>query len=157
MHALFQDRRAAYGLIGCGSVVFGWAFVLCVTLPARTTAQHWSAVWAGLDAMEALGFVATGVLLLRRGRHRCTAAAATSALLVVDVWFDTMTAAPGAGLALALLMAGGLELPLAGVCAAIAWRTAGSAAAPGPDSAPAARSPESAARLDFSHPEKVGH
>jgi hypothetical protein len=154
MHALIQDRRAAYGLIGCGSVVFGWAFVLCVALPARTTAEHWSAVWAGLDGMEALGFIGTGVLLLRRGRHLCATAAATSSLLVVDAWFDTMTAAPGADLALALLMAGGLELPLAGVCAAIAWRTAASGTTPGPDPAGPPAPPELAARLDLASLER---
>jgi hypothetical protein len=158
--------------------VFGWAFVLCVTLPARATAANWPAVWAGLDVMEACGFAATGVLMLRHRRHRCLAAATTATLLVVDAWFDTMTAASGAELALALAMAGGLELPLAGVCAAIAWRTAGGpvpitvpitapASAPafmpapmpvpvsavsaaGPDAAPSGSDP--AARLDYSRP-----
>jgi len=62
-------------------------------------------------------------LLLRRGDCRaCLTAAATSALLLVDAWFDTMTAAPGPDFELAVLMAVFAELPLAVACAVLATR-----------------------------------
>ncbi|NUP38912.1 MAG: hypothetical protein HOY76_18325, partial [Streptomyces sp.] len=48
----------------------------------------------------------------------------TCALLVVDAWFDTVTAAPGAELVAALAMAVGAELPLAALCAVLALKRA---------------------------------
>lgn len=77
--------------------------------------------WVGLDTMEAMGLVGTGLLLARRDRRRVAVAPATAVLLTVDAWFDVLTAAiPGAVLA-ALLMAVCLELPLAALCTAVAW------------------------------------
>ncbi|MEU8870589.1 hypothetical protein AB0D24_05375 [Streptomyces javensis] len=74
----------------------------------------------GLDALEALGPLSTAALRRRGdGRHRLTAAA-TGALLVVDAWFDTVTAASGGELAAAVAMALCAELPLAAVCTALA-------------------------------------
>lgn len=109
-------------LVG-GAALVPWLVVLTTTLPPTAQVGHWNVAWAGLDALEALGLVATGLLLRRGdGRHRLTAAA-TCALLVVDAWFDTVTAAPGAELATALAMAVGAELPLAVVCAALALKT----------------------------------
>lgn len=102
-----------------------WLFVLAATLPASTRAAHWSTAWTGLDGMEALGLLATGILAIRRNSRLCLAAAATGTLLVVDAWFDVTTAAPGPGAALALAMAACPELPLAALCAVLAIRAAG--------------------------------
>lgn len=77
-------------------------------------------VWVGLDALEAFGLIATGGLALRGDHRRGPVAPAT--LLVVDAWFDSMTAATHRGLVSALAMAGCAELPLAAVCAAMAVR-----------------------------------
>lgn len=43
-------------------------------------------------------------------------------LLVTDAWFDVLTAAPGVDRPAALLMAGCAELPVAVLCAAVAWQ-----------------------------------
>ncbi|WP_441249609.1 hypothetical protein [Kitasatospora sp. McL0602] len=115
-------RWPELALIGCGVAVLAWAFVLCIALPSTATAAHWSAAWAGLDVMEALGFIATGVLAARGDLRRVLSAAATSMLLLVDSWFDLMTAGPGRDFAGALAMACFGELPLAVVCAVVAWR-----------------------------------
>lgn len=115
-------RWPELALIGCGVAVLAWAFILCTTLPSTATAVHWSAAWAGLDAMEALGLIATGVLAARGDLRRALPAAATSMLLLVDAWFDQMTAGPGSDFAVALAMACFAELPLAVVCALVAWR-----------------------------------
>lgn len=110
-------------LLISGAALVPWLVVLATTLPPTAQVGHWNVAWAGLDALEALGLVATGLLRRRGdGRHRLTAAA-TCALLVVDAWFDTVTAAPGAELATALAMAVCAELPLAVVCAALALKT----------------------------------
>ncbi|WP_324607684.1 hypothetical protein [Streptomyces sp. NRRL S-646] len=114
--------RPEHVLVGCGLALLPWLVVLAKGLPATTTAAHWNTAWVGLDALEATGLIATG-LLTARGHHlHPLTASATAALLVVDAWFDTMTAAPGGDQLSALAMAFGAELPLAAVCAALAVR-----------------------------------
>ncbi len=115
-------RILGYLLVVCGLVVLPWTLVLAATLPATATAPHWPAVWGGLDAMEGLGLISTGVLSLRDDHRRALPAAVTATLLLVDAWFDTMTSSTGAGLAEAAAMALLAELPLALMCALIARR-----------------------------------
>lgn len=118
-----RARWVGLGLIGCGLALIPWLFVLAVGLPASTTAAHWSTAWVGLDGLEAIGLITTGVLLNRRDPRRCLAATVTATLLTVDAWFDVTTAAPGADQATAIAMAAGLEIPLAILCAVLAART----------------------------------
>lgn len=115
-------RRVGYGLIGCGLALLPWLFVLATGLPATATAGHWSLAWVGLDTLEALGLITTGLLAVRRDHRYALAATATAALLLVDAWFDTTTAAPGGELVSALAMAVGAELPLAVLCTVLAVR-----------------------------------
>ncbi|MEE4589401.1 hypothetical protein ACFV27_00220 [Streptomyces antimycoticus] len=112
--------RPQSALLVSGVALVPWLYVLARTLPSTARVGHWNVAWVGLDALEALGLLSTAALR-RRGddRHRLTAAA-TGALLVVDAWFDTVTAAPGGELAAAVAMALGAELPLAAVCTALA-------------------------------------
>lgn len=114
-------RWPGYVLVACGIALVPWLVVLATGLPSTDTAPHWTVAWVGLDSMEAVGLMATGLLTLRRGAHRVPVAAATAMLLVCDAWFDTTTAS-GSGLGVALLMALTAELPLAAVCGAVALR-----------------------------------
>ncbi|MGW5434660.1 hypothetical protein ACWET9_47415 [Streptomyces sp. NPDC004059] len=114
-------RRAGWLLVACGLALLPWLYVLATGLPATATAAHWPVAWVGLDALEALGLIATGLLAARGDRRHALAAAATATLLVVDAWFDTTTAAPG-GFATAVAMALGAELPLAALCGRLALR-----------------------------------
>lgn len=120
-----------YVLIALGVALIPWLFVLATSLPDSAQASHWSTAWVGLDALEAIGLIGTGVLVRRRDHRLGVAAAATAMLLVVDAWFDVSTAAPGADIASALLMAALLELPLAALCAVLAVRASGRANAGG--------------------------
>lgn len=114
--------RAGWLLDACGLALLPWLYVLATGLPANATAEHWPIAWVGLDALEALGLIATGLLAARGDRRHALAAAATATLLVVDAWFDTTTAAPGGDFAAALAMALGAELPLAALCGRLALR-----------------------------------
>lgn len=112
----------ARGLAGAGLALIPWLFLLARTLPSSAHAWNWSTAWVGLDTLEMFGLLGTGLLMLRRDvRYRLTAAA-TSALLLVDAWFDIVTAAPGAHQLAAVVMAAGLELPIAALCAILAAR-----------------------------------
>ncbi|MFJ8164209.1 hypothetical protein ACIRBY_25245 [Streptomyces sp. NPDC096136] len=115
-------RRRGLVLAGCGVALLPWLFVLATSLPTTFPAPHWSAAWVGLDALEAVGLITTGLLATRADRRLAPAAAATAALLAVDAWFDTMTAAGGSDLRAALVMALSAELPLAAVCVGLAVR-----------------------------------
>ncbi|MEU0400010.1 LPXTG cell wall anchor domain-containing protein [Streptomyces sp. NPDC006197] len=114
-------------LVVAGSVLVPWMFVLAATLPATAEAHHWTAAWVGLDAALAAGLAGTGLLRARRDPRHVLTAAATSALLLMDAWFDTMTAAPGAETATALALALCAEIPLALLCARLAVRGMGRA------------------------------
>ncbi len=109
-------------LIGAALAMVPWLFCLAALLPATATAAHWNAVWVGLDAAEALGLLATGLLLRRGDPRRALTAACTATLLAVDAWFDCGTAARGFDRLTALLMAVGVEIPLAVLLAVAAWR-----------------------------------
>lgn len=117
---LLRRIRPESVLLASGAALVPWLYVLARTVPSTAQVGHWNAAWVGLDALEALGLLSTAALR-RRGddRHRLTAAA-TGALLVVDAWFDTVTAAPGGELAVAVAMAACAELPLAALCTALA-------------------------------------
>ncbi|MBK3646036.1 hypothetical protein JHN46_35990 [Streptomyces sp. MBT33] len=78
--------------------------------------------WVGLDGLEAVGLVTTGLLVLWRDPRRTLAASATAALLLADAWFDTTTASSGADLISALAMAAVAELPLAVLCVTLTIR-----------------------------------
>jgi hypothetical protein len=116
----------AYVLVACGVGLVPWLVVLALTLPSTATAPHWTVAWVGLDAMEAAGLVASGLLALRRHSLRGVVAGATAMLLLVDAWFDVTTAS-GGDVTPAVLMALLAELPLAAACATVAIRSSKSA------------------------------
>ncbi|MEV8033276.1 hypothetical protein [Streptomyces sp. NPDC086182] len=117
--------RAGWLLVVCGLVLLPWLYVLATGLPDTASAAHRPVTWVGLDALEAAGLIATGVLAARGDRRHPLAATTTATLLVIDAWFDTTTAAAGSDLAAAATMALCAELPLAALCAWLAVRAMG--------------------------------
>lgn len=115
-------RWLGTALIGAGLALIPWLFVLAIGLPSTATASHWPTAWVGLDGLEALGLITTGVLVNRRDPRSCLTAAVTATLLLVDAWLDVSTAAAGADQATAVAMAICLEIPLVILCAALAVR-----------------------------------
>jgi hypothetical protein len=98
-------------LVTAGLGMIPWLVVLAVILPASTRAAHWPAAWIGLDSMEGLGLLATGLLLLRRDNRCSLTAAVTAALVLTDAWFDVTTAGAGPALVTAVAMAACVEIP----------------------------------------------
>lgn len=118
----YHRWRTEHVLVGCGLALLPWLLVLANGLPGTAVATHWNTAWVGLDALEATGLIATGLLAARGHLLHALTASATATLLVADAWFDTMTAAPGGDQLSALAMAFGAELPLAALCGALAVR-----------------------------------
>jgi phosphoribosylamine---glycine ligase len=128
----------ALGLAIGGAGLVPWMAYLAVSLPPSPVAWHWPVAWIGLDAMEAAGLGSTGILMLRRDPRYCLTAIATAALLVTDAWFDVTTAPPGSAELSSLLMAALAEVPIAVLCAWLAWRGLRAClAAAGPAASPA--------------------
>jgi methylated-DNA-[protein]-cysteine S-methyltransferase len=111
-------RRAQLVAIGAAAILLPWCVLLFVSLPATARASNWALAWTGLDVAEAIAAVVTAVLLGRGDSRASLSAMAGATLLLADAWFDLCTSAPGAGRALAIADAAGLELPLA---AAAIW------------------------------------
>jgi hypothetical protein len=86
---------------------------------------------AGLDVLEAACLLTVARLVSRRHRLTSPVAAATAAILCMDAWFDTWSAAPQLPYAEALAMAWFAEPPLAWTAwRALEWAAPRAAAAP---------------------------
>jgi hypothetical protein len=119
-----MDRRSrvlARVFTCCGIVLLPWIWVLIEQLHGQAGKRSFSASWVGLDALEAICLVIVAQLMRRRHRVTSPVAAATAAILIMDAWFDTMSAAPQLPYAESLAMAWFAELPLAVLLAWTAW------------------------------------
>ena len=100
--------------------IIPWIFYLGFELPERSTAQHYNLAWVGFDLFLVFTMARTAILAWRGRRQVQLPAVATATLLLVDAWFDVMTASSGWPMTQALLSAFLLELPLAGLAIYIA-------------------------------------
>src|SRR5690242_20308343 len=103
--------------LGLGTIA--WAIYLSATLPAHAHTRHYRLAWVGFDVGLAILLSATAWLAWRGNRHVGMTATATATILVVDAWFDVVTA-PRGDLTEAVLEAILAELPLALMCLWIA-------------------------------------
>jgi hypothetical protein len=97
-----------------------WAIELWATLPYRDVSAHYRLAWVGFDVMLAFVLARTGWLAWRGRDHVQLPAVASATLLVVDIWFDVVTASHPRDVALAVASAILVEIPLAVVCLWIA-------------------------------------
>ena len=118
-----QAPRWIVPLFALGAVVLvPTVVVLLLTLPSTHQSEHWDVAWGGFDVMLALMLVAVAVTAWRGSAWLEAAAAAAATLLVVDAWFDVLTASDRTELVVAIVEAALVELPLALVCL---WLTRG--------------------------------
>ena len=71
-----------------------WVLYLELVLPTHYEAYHWRGAWVGFDIGLVVFLAATAILGFLRSHLLSIAAFATGVLLLVDVWFDIMTASP---------------------------------------------------------------
>jgi len=106
-----------------GVLLVPWVGVLIAQLHGRAGTRSFASSWVWLDVLEAACLLTVARLLARRSRATSPVAAATAAIICMDAWFDTMSAAPQLPYAESLAMACFAELPLAALLAWTAWRT----------------------------------
>src|SRR5689334_12417890 len=92
-----------------------WTAYLAVTLPSHATAAHYDLAWAGFDVGLFLVLAWTAWAAVSSSRWLPVAASLNAAFLVIDAWFDVITAPGHRELAMALASALLIELPLAAV------------------------------------------
>lgn len=105
----------------CAVLLVPWAAYLYVVLPARVESHNHDLAWAGFDVAMVLALLATTWSLVRLSRALPIAASALATMLVVDAWFDVLTAPPGRDRLVAVVMAVVVELPLAAVASWMAY------------------------------------
>lgn len=101
-------------------VLVPWIVFLARSLPSTHAAAHWDVAWAGFDGGLALLLLSVAVAAWRRSPWLEGAATAAAALLVVDAWFDILTATTHLQLGIAIGEALLVELPLALLCLLLA-------------------------------------
>jgi hypothetical protein len=130
-----RSRALARLLAVCGVLLVPWIGILIEQLHGHAGKRSFDSSWVGLDVLEAVCLLTVARLLSCRHRAASPVAAAAAAILCMDAWFDTMSAAPQVPYAESLAMACFVELPLAALLAWTAWRAlewAGPRARPAP-------------------------
>jgi hypothetical protein len=111
---VFHFPRWAIAIYALSVVVLvPWTYSLAEHLPTRQLVHNWDLAWTGLDVFELVLFALTTVLAVRKTIWAALSATALSTILLVDVWFDVLTARPGIQLFVALALAIFFELPIA--------------------------------------------
>lgn len=115
-------RWAGWLVIAAGVVMLPWIAGLSFVLPTSHEAAHYDASWIGFDLGLCAMLLRTGWLAQKGREHIELSAAMTGTLLLVDAWFDVVTADSRSELTLALALALFGELPLAAFFLWIAGR-----------------------------------
>jgi hypothetical protein len=101
---------------GLALLMLPWTAYLAATLPNTERAAHYALAWAGFDGLLLLALALTGLAAVRLSRWVPALAGGTAALLLVDAWFDVVTAPRTSERWAAVAMALLVELPLAALC-----------------------------------------
>jgi hypothetical protein len=120
MHLRPRRPRLGLLLVTLGIALFPWTLYLALALPSRHVQDEYDVAWAGFDVLLATMLILTGVGLLRRRIWVQAAAASSATLLVVDAWFDILSAHGRNERIVAVVLAVFAELPGALLCAFVA-------------------------------------
>jgi hypothetical protein len=117
-----RSRLLARTFAVCGVLLVPWVGLLIEQLHGQAGRRSFASSWVGLDVLEAVCLLTVALLLSRKHRATSPVAAATAAILCMDAWLDTMSAAPKLPYAESLAMALFAELPLVALLVWTAWR-----------------------------------
>ena len=94
-------------------ILIPWTFYLADNLPAHHIANHWDVAWAGFDAFMIFLLLLTVTAALKRSIWLSVTSTALATMLIIDAWFDVLTARPGHQFKDAVLFAIIVEIPIA--------------------------------------------
>lgn len=96
-----------------GGILIPWTVNLAQTLPERHIARHWDAAWVGFDVFMISLLLVTAILALNKNIYVVLTSSALGTILLIDGWFDVLTAKSGHEQHESLLIALLIEVPLA--------------------------------------------
>ncbi|MGA2837075.1 MAG: hypothetical protein ABSF84_10815 [Acidimicrobiales bacterium] len=108
-----RARRMAWAYTLAAVVLVPWTAYLALSLPRRDVDTHYRAAWVGFDILLVAAIVQTAYYAFKVDTRVQLPATATATLLVVDAWFDVMTAGGHRATFDALVLALVVELPAA--------------------------------------------
>lgn len=115
--------RTMFKGIGVAAILLvPWTIWLSYSLPSDHVDDGWNVAWSGFDIGLLISLALTAYFGLRRSGWVAVAATMAGSLLVVDAWFDSVTAMGGWQRAVSLSSAVAIELPLAFICFWIAYK-----------------------------------
>ena len=100
-----RSRRMAMLYAAAAVLLVPWTVYLAVTLPRRDIDTHYRGAWVGFDILLVVAILLTAYYAFRMDDRVQLPAMATATLLIVDAWFDVMTAGRRSNLYEAVLMA----------------------------------------------------
>jgi hypothetical protein len=106
--------------IVCVLGLIPWIVYLAFNLPRHSRATHYNLAWVGFDIGMGLVLLALGYSALRRRPTTELFAGVAATMLVVDAWFDVVTAPNREQLGFSIASAAFVELPLAALCTWVA-------------------------------------
>ncbi|MHB1865325.1 MAG: hypothetical protein ACYCPS_04185 [Candidatus Saccharimonadales bacterium] len=105
----------------CGFLI-PWTILLSFVLPPHYVSAHWDAAWVGFDGFETLLFAITAILAIKHSVWTAFTSIMLGTTLLIDAWFDLMTARTHKDIISAFIEAFALEIPLAIISFALARR-----------------------------------
>lgn len=94
-------------------VLSPWTFHLASSLPNEHLAENWAMAWIGLNFCMIVLFILTVYFVMKRRIWMVLTAAPLATLLLVDCWFDILTAEPGREQMIAFALGLFVEIPMA--------------------------------------------
>lgn len=114
--ATVVPRWCGVMLLVLGLLTLPWIAGLAVVLPSSSKSAHYDVSWSGFDLLLCVLLLRTGWDALKRREQSELTAAMAGTLLVVDAWFDVLSAPDTGQFLMAAAMALFVELPLACMC-----------------------------------------
>ena len=119
---LLRLGRQLAGTDKAGGEADDHGVLLALTLRRHDEAVRWGTVWVGFGIALTAWLAVTAWAVWRRRQFVIVAALFSATLLLTDVWFDVMTAAPRNDLLVSIASAVFGNIPLAMLLAVVAYR-----------------------------------
>src|SRR5664280_1577846 len=76
-------------------IMVPWILLLSYSLPVRHTSHHWDTLWVGFDVILFSAVALSAYFGFKRSAWLAFSSVAVATLLLVDAWFDVLSARPG--------------------------------------------------------------
>lgn len=108
----FLPRGVLIFFAAAAFLLVPWSILLWHSLPTDHLDSHWNLAWSGFDISLVLSLGLTALLGLFRSGWVIVTASMAGTLLLMDAWFDCLTAKQGWESGLSLFSAAFIEVPI---------------------------------------------